>query len=76
LALSVVEGGFLCEVVTGDGKVPLPAAGGIPVVSRDATRSRRMQMLLNRRSVLTNPLYWDMKIKIAILTLATFVALC
>jgi hypothetical protein len=35
-----------------------------------------MQMLLNRRSVLTNPLYWDMKIKIAILTLATFVALC
>jgi hypothetical protein len=38
-----------------------------------------MQLLTNRlvlASLLTNPLYWDKKIKIAILTLATFVALC
>jgi hypothetical protein len=27
-------------------------------------------------NVLNNPLFWSMKIKIAILTLATFVALC
>jgi len=27
-------------------------------------------------TVLTNPLFWNMKIKITILTLATFAALC
>jgi hypothetical protein len=31
--------------------------------------------LINTR-FLINPLYWDMKVKIAILTLATFMALC
>jgi len=27
-------------------------------------------------SILANPLYWDKKIRIAILTLATFIAMC
>ncbi len=27
-------------------------------------------------TILANPLYWDKKIKIAILTVATFMALC
>jgi hypothetical protein len=31
--------------------------------------------LINTR-FLSNPLYWDKKVKIAILTLATFMALC
>jgi len=30
-------------------------------------------MLMN---ILSNPRFWDMKIKIAILTLATFLAMC
>jgi hypothetical protein len=37
----------------------------------DLPEFRRSQM-----AFLRNPLYWDKKIKIAILTLATFMALC
>jgi hypothetical protein len=37
----------------------------------DLSEFRRSQM-----AFLRNPLYWDKKIKIAILTMATFMALC
>ena len=39
----------------------------------------RLVLLLMRSpmmTALTNPLFWNMKIKITILTLATFAALC
>jgi hypothetical protein len=49
-------------------RAPTPARG-MSVVINPRTRSHPM-------ATLTSPLFWSMKIKITILTLATFAALC
>jgi hypothetical protein len=51
-----------------NGPAPRAAGSGIPVV-RHRAGVQRMQQLSNR-------LFWDKKVKIALLALATFIAMC
>ena len=53
---------------------PLSAiVGSLPAVARPLLSPLPRSHML---TALTNPLFWNMKIKITILTLATFAALC